>query len=107
MTLIDYQCARGGKMVFKDIAAPSKTEWESPSQAVEAALAMEKDMNGALLAMHELAGESKDPHAADFIEGAFLGEQVKRIKYLGDLATRVKRVGEGLGEVHIDQELLE
>ena len=97
----------GYNVVFQDIAAPNKTEWKSTLEAIEAALGMEKDVNKALLEMHKMAGETSDAHSTDFIEGTFLGEQVKMIKFLADLHTQVKRVGEGLGEVYIDQELLE
>ncbi len=43
--LINYQNMRGGRVVFQDIAKPNKSEWESPLEAVEAALELEKTVN--------------------------------------------------------------
>ncbi len=43
--LIGYQNMRGGKVVFQDVARPNKSEWDSPLEAVEAALELEKTVN--------------------------------------------------------------
>jgi len=105
--LITYQNMRGGRVVFADVAKPNKTEWSSPLEAVEEALDLEKKVNEHLLEMHKTADSTNDPQLTDFIEGEFLEEQVEAIKEFGDLLTRLKRAGTGLGEHMIDKELQE
>ena len=105
MKLMDYQNMRGGRIVFQDIAKPNKTEWSSPLEAVEAALELEKTVNQSLLELHKTADASNDPQMTDFIEGEYLEEQVHAIKELGDLTTRMRRAGDGLGIHLIDKEL--
>ena len=104
MKLIEYQNMRGGRVVFQDIAKPNKTEWNSALEAVEAALELEKTVNGSLLELHKTADASNDPQLTDFLEGEYLEEQVHAIKELGDLVTRMKRAGDGLGVHLIDKE---
>lgn len=106
MKLIEYQNMRGGRIVFQDIAKPNKTEWNSALEAVEAALELEKTVNGSLLELHKTADGSNDPQLTDFIEGEYLDEQVHAIKELGDLVSRMKRAGDGLGVHLIDKELM-
>uniref|UniRef100_A0A915EKS5 Ferritin n=1 Tax=Ditylenchus dipsaci TaxID=166011 RepID=A0A915EKS5_9BILA len=40
--LIDYQCIRGGKVVYTDIKAPTKQQWSTLLMAVHDALEMER-----------------------------------------------------------------
>merc|ERR1711872_618886 len=98
ITLMEYQCKRGGRVVFQDISKPNLMEWGTP-------LELEKTVNESLLSMHNVADSKNDPHHCDFLEGTFLTEQVDGIKQLGDLITKVKRVGDGLGIHVIDKEL--
>merc|ERR1711876_164585 len=105
MKLMKYQADRGGKCVFQDIAKPSTMEWGTPLQAVEAALELEKSVNQSLLSLHGAASDKVDPHLCDFIESEYLDEQVKGIKELGDLVTKLKRAGDGLGVHIIDKEM--
>lgn len=102
---MEYQASRGGKVVFQDIAKPTTMEWGTPLQAVEAALELEKTVNQSLLTLHAAAGDKGDAHLCDFLESHFLGEQVEGIKELGDLITKMKRAGDGLGVHIIDKEL--
>ena len=51
---------------------------------MEAALALEKDLNQALLDLHALASTHTDPHLCVFLENHFLDEEVKLIKKMGD-----------------------
>jgi hypothetical protein len=53
-----------------------------------------------------LATEKEDAHLADFLEREFLENQVKELRELADLATRLERAGPGLGTHIIDTELL-
>ena len=41
------------------------------------------------------------------ISGEFLKEQVEAIKELGDLVTKMKRVGEGYGLYQLDKDMAE
>eukprot|EP00095_Tigriopus_kingsejongensis_P000297 maker-scaffold586_size129807-snap-gene-0.11 protein:Tk00297 transcript:maker-scaffold586_size129807-snap-gene-0.11-mRNA-1 annotation:"ferritin" len=95
--LIEYQNLRGGKVVFQDITKPTTTEWGSALNAMENALALEKTLNQSLLELHKLADDSSDYQLSDFISGEYLNEQVEAIKEMGDLLTKMRRAGDGLG----------
>ena len=58
-----------------------------------------------LLEVHSTASKHDDAQLTDFLEGNFLKEQVEAIKHLGDLVTKMKRAGDGLGVHIIDKEL--
>merc|ERR1712098_962312 len=104
--LIDYQTMRGGRVVFLEIAKPNNDEWGCALEAVEASLELERTVNESLLNMHKMADSHGDSQMTDFIEGTFLKEQVEAIKEIGNLITKMKRAGDGLGLHLIDQELL-
>merc|ERR1712055_1071891 len=74
-------------------------------QAMEAALELEKTVNQSLLDLHKVAGDKGDGHPCDFLESEYLGEQVEGIKAIGDLITKMKRAGDGLGLHLIDKEM--
>ena len=60
-----------------------------------------------LLELHSAAGEEGDAHLCSFVEENYLDEQVKAIKELSDLLTKMKRAGDGVGLHIIDKELQE
>ena len=97
---------RGGRVVFREIAKPTSDEWGTALEAIEASLELEKTVNESLLNMHKMADTHHDAQLTDFIEGTFLKEQVEAIKEIGDLVTKMKRAGEGLGLFILDKELL-
>merc|ERR1712200_138536 len=105
MKLMEYQTKRGGRVVFQDIAKPTTMDWGSPLEAMEAALELEKTVNQSLLDIHKVAGDKGDGHLCDFLESEYLGEQVEGIKAIGDLITKMKRAGDGLGLHLIDKEM--
>merc|ERR1711999_31300 len=105
MKLMEYQTKRGGRVVFQDIAKPSSSEWGTPLQAMEAALELEKTVNQSLLDLHKASDGKGDAHLCDFVEAEFLGEQVEGIKQIGDLITKIKRAGDGLGLHLMDKEI--
>merc|ERR1712233_30202 len=90
MKLMEYQTKRGGKVVFQDI---------------EAALELEKTVNQSLLDLHKSSDGKGDAHLCDFLEAEFLGEQVDGIKEIGDMITKIKRAGDGLGLHIMDKEI--
>jgi len=104
--LMKFQNQRGGRIVLQDITKPSKQDWASGLEAMEAALELEKTVNQSLLDLHALATRHEDPQFADFLETHYLTEQVEAIKKLGDYVTNLKRVGSGLGEYMFDKETL-
>ena len=101
---INYINKRGGRVTFKPVLAP-KSEWASAIEALEDALALEKDVNEKLLKLHAVADAANDPQLADWIESEFLEEQVSSIKDLADKITKLKRVGDGLGVYLLDKDL--
>merc|ERR1712027_255499 len=107
MKLIEYQNMRGGKVVFKDVEKPSKTEWKNALEAVEDALELERTVNQSLLELHRKADSHGDAQMTDFVEGGYLKEQVEAIKELGDLVTKMKRVGDGYGLYQLDKDMAE
>merc|ERR1712083_848775 len=105
MKLMEYQTKRGGRCVFQDIAKPCNSEWGTPLEAMEAALELEKTVNQSLLDLHKVAGDKGDGHLCDFLESEYLEEQVAGIKAIGDLITKMKRAGDGLGLHIMDKEM--
>ncbi|XP_004381731.1 ferritin light chain [Trichechus manatus latirostris] len=99
--LLKLQNQRGGRAVFQDVPKPPAKEWNGILDAMEAALALEKSLNQALLDLHAVATAHTDPHLCDFLENHFLDEEVKLLKKMGDHLTNVRRVASpqaGLGE---------
>jgi len=102
-----FQNARGGRIVLQGVEKPDRDEWGSGLEAMQMALALEKNVNQVLLDLHKIASQHEDGHMTDFLEGEFLTEQVESIKQIGNFVTQLKRVGPGLGEQLFDKELLE
>ena len=105
-TLINYQNMRCGRVIFSEIANPACDEWGTALEAIEASIELEKTVNESLLNMHKMADSHADAQLTDFIEGTYLTKQVEAIKEIGDLVTKMKGVGDGLGLHIIDKELL-
>jgi len=104
--LMKFQNQRGGRIVLQDIKKPERDEWGSGLEAMQAALALEKQVNQSLLDLHGVAGSHNDAQMSDFIENHYLTEQVEAIKQLGDYVTQLKRVGPGMGEYLFDKHTL-
>merc|ERR1712111_82873 len=60
---------------------------------------------GGRVVFQDIAGDKGDSHLCDFLESEYLGEQVEGIKAIGDLITKMKRAGDGLGLHLIDKEM--
>ena len=98
--LLKLQNQRGGRALFLDMQKPSQDEWGKTQDTMEAALLVEKNLNQAILDLHDLGSAPADPHICDFLENHFLDEEVKLIK-MGDHLTNLGRVAgpqAGLGE---------
>ncbi|XP_004626555.1 ferritin light chain-like [Octodon degus] len=99
--LLKMQNRRTPRVLFQDVQKPSEDEWGETLDAMEAALALEKNLNQALLDLHALGSAKTDPHICDFLENHFLDEEVKLIKKIGDHLTNLRRLAgpqAGLGE---------
>uniref|UniRef100_A0A1I8BDY9 Ferritin n=1 Tax=Meloidogyne hapla TaxID=6305 RepID=A0A1I8BDY9_MELHA len=108
-TLMAYQNTRGGRVILQNVQKPEKDDWGSALEAFEAALALEKFNNQALLELHSLSSQNNDPQMCDFLEDKYLREQVESIEEIGKIIsskiiTNLKRVGNGLGEFIFDKE---
>eukprot|EP00921_Rhytidocystis_pertsovi_P014108 GHVQ01022967.1.p1 GENE.GHVQ01022967.1~~GHVQ01022967.1.p1 ORF type:complete len:172 (+),score=20.65 GHVQ01022967.1:130-645(+) len=105
--LMKFQNQRGGRIVLQNIQKPERDEWGTGLDAMQAALALEKNVNQSLLDLHKVAETHQDAQFADFIEGNYLTEQVESIKEICGHIANLKRVGPGLGEYMFDKETLE
>ncbi|MBZ3882627.1 Ferritin light chain [Sciurus carolinensis] len=95
------QNQRSGRSLFQDVQKPSQDEWGNTQDAMEAALALEKNLDQAILDLHALGFTRKDLHFCDFLENHFLDEEVKFIKKMGDHLTNLHHLAgpqAGLGE---------
>lgn len=60
---------------------------------MEADMALEKNVNQALLDLHTLDSAHADSHLFNFLESHFLDEEVKLTKKMGDHLTKHCRLG--------------
>lgn len=63
-----YQNMRGGRVQLQDVRKPAKDDWGTPLEVLETSLEMEKAVNEALLNLHVVAENSKDPQMMDYLE---------------------------------------
>ena len=96
---------RGGKILLQDIEKPKQEDWGSVTDAMEAALVMEKAVNTSLLKLHKIADKHCDPHLAGFLQNRYLTRQVEMIKELAEHVANLKRVGPGHGEWNFSTEI--
>jgi len=102
-----YQNRRGGRIVLQNIQKPERDEWGTGLEAMQVALALEKNVNQSLLDLHKVGDTNGDVQLCDMLESDYLEEQVSAIKELSDYITNLKRVGPGLGEYMFDKETLD
>jgi ferritin heavy chain len=101
---VDYVNRRGGRVVLEQIAKPI-TEIESPLKALEAVLALEKDVTTKIEQLYEISEEEKDVDLQFFLE-EFINEQKTSLREISDMITNLKRAGEtGVGLYFFDKEL--
>ncbi|XP_053770796.1 ferritin light chain [Desmodus rotundus] len=91
--LLKLQNQRGGRILLQDVAKPSQDEWGRTQDAMEAALALEKDLNQALLDLHALASTRSDLRLCDFLKNQFLDEELKLIRKIGNYLINIRRLG--------------
>lgn len=100
---IDYVTKRGGRVELDTVKKPAKSTWSVAVDAFRDALALEQDVTKSILDLHHEA--ANDAHLQDFLEGEFLTEQVDGMKQLGDMITKLERLGNGVGLHIFDEEL--
>uniref|UniRef100_A0ABI7VW61 Ferritin n=1 Tax=Felis catus TaxID=9685 RepID=A0ABI7VW61_FELCA len=79
----------------------SQDGWRGSVDAMEAAVALEKNLNQALLDLHALGAANGDPCLCDLLKSHFLEEEMKVIKKMGNHLTNLRRLAglqAGLGE---------
>ena len=96
---------RGGKVFLQEVPKPVQDQWGSGLEALQFALNLEKEVNESILKLHDLGSQKNDPHFTDYLEGEFLDEQADSIREIGDMLTKINRVGPGLGEFLFDKSL--
>ncbi|XP_039112656.1 ferritin light chain-like [Hyaena hyaena] len=79
----------------------SEDEWRGSVDAMEDATALEKNLNQALLDLHALSSNNRDPGLCNLLKSHFLEAEMKVIKEMGDHLTNLRRLAApqaGLGE---------
>ncbi|EPQ10441.1 Ferritin light chain [Myotis brandtii] len=72
---MQHQCS--GHVNFQDVPKPSQDEWGETQDTMEVAMALEKNLNQALLGLHALGSTCLD--LCDFLD-----EEVKLIRKMDD-----------------------
>ncbi|EDO39947.1 predicted protein [Nematostella vectensis] len=103
---MEFLNKRGGRVKLHHIMKPCRDHWGNGLMAMRDALYLEKEINHALLDLHQVADTNRDPQVQDFLESNFLGEQVDSIKTLANYVSTLQRLGGGLGEYQFDKETL-
>uniref|UniRef100_G3TY46 Ferritin n=1 Tax=Loxodonta africana TaxID=9785 RepID=G3TY46_LOXAF len=78
---------RGGHFLFQDMQKP-QAECERTLDAVEAIMALEKNLNQTVWDLH-VVGSTHTPHLCDFLESHLLDEDVKLLKKMGNRVTNL------------------
>ncbi|XP_062045843.1 ferritin light chain-like [Lepus europaeus] len=79
----------GCHALFPEVEKPSQDDWGDPLDAMEAALALEKNLNEALLDLQALGSAHTDHHLRYFLENHFLDEEVKLLEKMGTHLTNL------------------
>ncbi|EPY73437.1 Ferritin light chain [Camelus dromedarius] len=85
--LLKMQKLCGCCALVQDVQKLSPDEWRASVDAMEAAVALEKSLNQALLDLHALGSTNADTPLCKFLEIRFLEEEMKLIKKMGDHLT--------------------
>jgi ferritin len=88
MKFYDYLVDQGARVTLKPIEGP-KTEWASPLEAFEHALAHEQKVTGHIHGCVDLAAAEKDYATFNFLQW-FVNEQVEEEQNAGDIVYRLK-----------------
>jgi len=104
--IIDYINKRGGQIKAIKVDPSTKCSFTNMLESLEHALKLENIVNNQLHLVHHKAElECKDSHLMDFIEEVFFNEQIEAIHQLKGWIAKLRRMGDGLGEEILDQEI--
>ncbi|KAB0407206.1 hypothetical protein E2I00_000829 [Balaenoptera physalus] len=90
--LLKMQKQWGGCAPVQDGQKLSPDEWSTSVDALEAAMAVEKSLNQALLDLHALGSASADAQLCEFLESRFLQVEMKILKKMGDQLTNLRKL---------------
>ncbi|EPQ03191.1 Ferritin light chain [Myotis brandtii] len=65
------QNQHGCRILSQDVQKPSQNDWGKTQDAMEAALALEKNLNQALVELQALGSTRADPQLWDFLQNHF------------------------------------
>lgn len=105
MKVYDYLLGQGNHIELLAMKA-SKTKYKSLLACFETSLAHERSMTKALNELCDLALKEKDHASYTFLQW-FVNEQVEEEATVGEVITKLKRVGDGNGLFMIDNQLLD
>jgi len=88
---IDYINKRNGTVKRISVDESPKSDWISPKEAISDAIKLEKHVHARILHVHNVADlKCQDAHLTDFLESAFLTEQVNSISELQAMLTTLE-----------------
>jgi len=104
--IIDYINKRAGNVEPLKVNPSIKSTFKNMLESLEHALQLENNVNNQLHLVHHKAElECKDSHLMDFIEEVFFNEQIQAIHQLKSWISKLKRMGDGVGEYLLDEEI--
>ncbi len=92
LKFLRYVTETGGKLVLPALAAP-KADFESAEEAVGLSLKWEKDVTGFIYELVEIANDTKDYIAREFLAW-FVTEQLEEVSSMDTLLGVIKATGE-------------
>ncbi|NKB70244.1 MAG: ferritin [Candidatus Latescibacteria bacterium] len=90
--VFDFINERDGRVLLQPVAVPT-TEWDSPLDAFEAALAGERKLSNRIYQLVELAMAERDYATHNFMQW-FISEQVEEEALFHDVSRDLKLVGD-------------
>lgn len=104
MKIYSFILDRGEKVTLKAIAQPP-TEFKSPLDAFQQALAHEQKVTSLINSLYELAQKEKDYPAQVMLQW-FIDEQVEEEKNASEIVTKLQMIGDSKGMLlHLDHQL--
>lgn len=103
--LMDYLIVRGAQVVLNDIDKPEKTEWQSPIEAFEYLLNVQRQIYDAALNVYQTGQKNKDAHLTDFLEEFVLRPLSLWIRRIGVIISNAEKAGPTLGVYQLNKHL--
>ena len=105
LLLLDYLSLRGAPVRFRPVERPLPPTWSGPLQVAQEALELERWINSRLIGAHYRALVLHDPGVIAFLERHLLQPQAEAVRARAEMITRLRRVGNKVGVVLLDQAL--